>query len=344
MIHRRQPVAGGGPAVHPGEAALHVAYERDDGREAALATAAAGDVLAVVRFGEELPAGGEARLIPVPLRQVGDVPVQEVWRSGRPVAPSRHGDIRYASSGGILFGHIFREEGQGASLEDLTTDLYRTVFTGVRDLGHPYVWRMWNVFGDINGREQGLERYQAFCRGRHRALAPILPDFERRLPAASAIGGRLPGLAVSFLAGAEPAEQVENPRQVSAFRYPRRYGPKSPSFSRAVLRRWGTGGFHLYVSGTASIVGDESRHVGDFDGQLAEALDNFEALLAAAAERAGTRLRPALLRFYLRDPGRAESVRAVAARRFGPVPVLLLQGEICRTDLLLEVEGIALRA
>ena len=319
---------------------LRVAYERDGGADAAVATAAAGDVLAVVRFGEAR-ACDQPGLIRMPLRQIGGEPLQEVWRSLHSVARGELGDLRFAASGGILFGRICREEATAASLEAMTTDVYRAVFAGVRQLGYPHVWRMWNVLGDINGSEHGLERYQAFCRGRHRALAPMLPDFERSLPAASAIGGRLPALALCFLAATGPAAQVENPRQVSAFRYPRRYGPKSPSFSRAVLRDWGDGCHHLYVSGTASIVGDESRHVGDFDGQLAEALDNFEAVMAAAGKRAGSALHPVLLRFYLRDPNRGDSVRAAAAQRFGPVPVLLLQGEICRTDLLLEVEGIA---
>ncbi len=342
MIPHRRPVADA--SVPSGsKLPLRIAYERDGGADAAVATAAAGDVLAVIRFGEAPAAGDHPGLIRLPLRQIGGEPLQEVWRSLHPVARGAHGDIRFASSGGILLGHICRGEGTAASLEELTGDVYHAVFAAVRDLGYPHVWRMWNVFGDINGSEHGLERYQAFCRGRHRALAPMLPDFERSLPAASAIGGRLPALTLSFLAATGPAAQVENPRQVSAFRYPRRYGPKSPSFSRAVLTDWGDGGHHLYVSGTASIVGDESRHVGDFDGQLAEALDNFESVLAAG-KRAGGELRPALLRFYLRDPGRADSVRAAAAQRFGPVPVLLLQGEICRTDLLLEVEGIAVAA
>ena len=212
------------------------------------------------------------------------------------------------------------------------------------ELGYPHVWRMWNFFADINGSEAGLERYRAFCRGRHRALSAMLPRFEQSLAAASAIGTPVPGIVVCFLAAAMPAEQVENPRQVSAFHYPRRYGPKSPSFSRAVLKQWASGSAHLFISGTASIVGDESRHVGHFDGQLAEALDNVEALLAVAETRTAAPLRPAVLRFYLRDAGQADLVHQAAARRFGAVPVLLLGGEICRGDLLLEVEGLAVTA
>jgi hypothetical protein len=60
---------------------------------------------------------------------------------------------------------------------------------------------------------------------------------EAALPAATCIG-RFDGvrrLQVYWLAAREAGLPLENPRQVSAFRYPRQYGPQSPSFSRALL-------------------------------------------------------------------------------------------------------------
>lgn len=304
----------------------------------------ADDVLAVIDFGTGLPAVSDAPVVRVPLAQIGSKPLQEVWRSQQPVARGVHDGIRFARNDAVLFGHLRLDEDGSGTLEARTGELYRRVFAAVRELGYPHVWRVWNFFADITGSEAGLERYRAFCRGRHSALSPILPRFEQSLPAATTIGSRVPGIVVCFLAATEPAEQVENPRQVSAFRYPLRYGPKSPSFSRAVLKQWGSGAAHLYISGTASIVGDESRHLGHPEGQIAEALDNVDALLATAAARTGSPLHPALLRFYLRNAGDADMVVRAAVRRFGPVPVLLLEGEICRNDLLLEVEGMAVAA
>lgn len=302
------------------------------------------DVLAVVGFGMGLHEAADSPVVRVPLLQIGPKPLQEVWRSPQPVERGAHDGIRFARNDAVLFGQLRLDENGGRTLEALTCELYRRVFAAVRALGYPHVWRMWNFFADINGSEAGLERYRAFVRGRHSALSPILPHFEQSLPAATAIGSSLPGIVVCFLAATEPAQQVENPRQVSAFRYPLRYGPKSPSFSRAVLKQWGGGAAHLYISGTASIVGDESLHLGHPEGQIAEALDNVEALLATAAARTGAPLHPSLLRFYLRHAGHADLVAEAAARRFGPVPVLLLCGDICRTDLLLEVEGMAVSA
>jgi chorismate lyase / 3-hydroxybenzoate synthase len=263
-----------------------------------------------------------------------------VVRAGsRPDRKARGVDFAHSSK--VLFGHV-RQISVEDDPERDAYDLYHRVFELVAELGYPHVCRMWNYLPDINGERAGLERYRLFCRGRHRALAEALRPFEPALPAASAIGTRTPGLLVCFLAAAPPGEQVENPRQVSAFRYPAQYGPKSPSFSRSILKSWGAGHHHLYISGMASIVGHATRHIGDFERQLKETCDNLESLMEAANGRCGERLRLDRLRVYLRDGGRAAQARAAIAARLGPVPMLILQGDLCRADLLLEVEGLAI--
>lgn len=135
--------------------------------------------------------------------------------------------------------------------------------------------------------------------------------------------------------------QIENPRQVSAFHYPPQYGRRSPSFSRAVLKNWGEGHEHLYISGTASIVGHASQH-GDLLPQLAETLANLEALLAEADRRAMTPLDLTLLKIYVRPNLDPAPLRDRIVRTFGAnVPLLFLRADICRQELLLEIEGLA---
>ena len=78
--------------------------------------------------------------------------------------------------------------------------------------------------------------------------------------AATAIGLPSPPdqLHVHWLATKQPGIAIENPRQVSAFAYPRDYGPVAPGFSRAMLLPGDTP--LLLISGTASIVGHASQH------------------------------------------------------------------------------------
>src|SRR3546814_14768858 len=94
---------------------------------------------------------------------------------------------------------------------------------------------MWNFLAQINVGAEDHERYRQFSAGRNRALA-LKPDFERALPAATAIGMLEPGLVIYFLAGKQPGLPIENPRQVSAFRSEeRRVGKECVSTCRS---RW----------------------------------------------------------------------------------------------------------
>jgi chorismate lyase/3-hydroxybenzoate synthase len=131
-------------------------------------------------------------------------------------------------------------------------------------------------------------------------------------------------------------KQIENPRQTSAFRYPREYGPSSPSFSRATLY-----GETLFVSGTAAIVGHQTQHPHAVLPQALAMIENVQALLANAG--AG-RWQPQTLRLYLRDAANAAPVTAAVHAAFGDhAPLLVVEGDVCRRDLLVEIEGVFTR-
>jgi len=146
---------------------------------------------------------------------------------------------------------------------------------------------------------------------------------------------------IYFLAAREAAKPIENPRQVSAYAYPPLYGPSSPSFSRAGWHGSDTAGT-LFISGTASIVGHETRHHGDIHGQIAETLENLKALIA----HAGPALAEAhpedwALKIYLRDPLYFAAAEPAITAMFGAASQrLYLHAEICRPDLLIEIEAV----
>ncbi len=204
------------------------------------------------------------------------------------------------------------------------------------------VWRSTESL-QINAEAQGLERYRAFCLGRYQAI-DSWNFVSEQLPVATAIGSRAEGRLIYFLAARQPGIQIENPRQVSAFHYPPQYGPKSPGFSRATVKNWG-GSRHLYISGTASIVGHETRHAGECLSQLRESLENIHAVIEQAHHLHGMACKTIadldVLRIYIRDPVMAEDSLAQLRELAGPTCRLqLVQGDICRQDLLLELEGL----
>lgn len=298
-------------------------------------------LLALIRFSEPAATESNPRICGVPLAPLGATAVSEVWLSASPVRAGTVNGVHYAHNGEAAFLHLRLDEYAEDALQPLTAVAYRRLFATARTLGYRRFLRIWNYFPDINRECAGLERYRAFCAGRHQTLMAELADCETHLPAACAIGARRPGVRLSALAAREPGLQIENPRQVSAFYYPRQYGPRSPSFSRAVLKVWGGQDCHLYISGTASIVGHASRHDELID-QLDETLLNLETLLAHANRVAPAPLRLALLRVYCRgelDPAplRARIVEALGA----DADLLFLRADICRQELLIEIEGMA---
>ena len=323
------------PDSHTYRCSYRLAYEADSG--AALDK----NVLAWVRFGSRLAAPSDPRQFNVALSQAGAVPMAEVWRSRLPVEHGWAGGFGYAYNSEVLFGHVHLDEHEIADLDRATTRAYVRIDLLLRRLGYPCWLRMWNFLPHINLGDGDAERYRQFSQGRYHALA-LKPGFESQLPAATAVGTRDSGMTVCFLAARHPGEQVENPRQVSAFRYPSTYGPRSPSFSRGNLKHWADG-IHLFVSGTASVVGHESLHPGDPLAQLDETHRNFEALLhrASALQPAAGPFRAAALKLFIRQGAHLPALLPRVRQLFGAdVPLLCLDADICRRDLLLEIEGL----
>lgn len=279
---------------------------------------------------------------------------QECWvsQTALPLHAGQSEGIAWRRCGDLLFGLIEIDEATVLAtppctpLQQAAHDAYARIFRLLDAQGLPHLWRLWNYMADINGQSHGLERYRQFNMGRGDAFEAGARSVVGRVPAACALGVASGPLTVAFLASATPTVPVENPRQVSAFLYPDRYGPRSPTFSRAALAH-PPGQEILFVSGTASIVGHETVHPGDVRAQTAESLDNIAAVLAEAslASRSGPFALPDLgYRAYVRDPADLETVREVVEHRVEGAPVVYVQADVCRSDLLVEIEGQALRA
>ncbi|MBA3588713.1 Rid family hydrolase [Methylibium sp.] len=276
----------------------------------------------------------------------------DAWYGAAPLATGRCGDVRWQHDGHWLFGAIELDEAQqGHSLAELTERAYRDIFATLRHTGCLHLLRLWNYVPGINGQSGGLERYRQFNIARQQAFLDAGQRAFEGAPAACALGTREGPFCVRFLAGRRAPLALENPRQVPAYRYPGAYGPRSPSFSRAALVDAGAGRSALLISGTASIVGHASRHLGDVEAQVRETLANLQAVLDAAHARGSARFAlPALdCTVYVRRAGDAPRVRAVIEAVLGidsraARSAVCLEADICRADLLVEIEAHAFAA
>lgn len=306
--------------------------------------AAAGNVLGIVCFGTEadLAASQDYPVFTVPMLQCEQEPIVELWLGRDPMSYVKTRNMHYAKNEDVLFGALRYKDTVDGAVDSLAYEAYMQVLEHIATQGYPYFIRMWNHFPAINVETCGLERYRQFCRGRHQAFSENQYTFENDLPAASAVGTSGDGLTIYFLASREPGIQVENPRQLNAYRYPVQYGPRSPSFSRAILKRWNEEQ-QLYISGTASIVGHETRHAGDVARQTEETLRNIEVVMKNALGDGCTlaTLDPkSLVKVYLRDREYFPSVKTMVEGAVGGASLLFIQGDICRADLLLEIEAV----
>ncbi|HUP22792.1 MAG TPA: hypothetical protein VNB06_07605 [Thermoanaerobaculia bacterium] len=223
--------------------------------------------------------------------------------------------------------------------------------------------RLWNYIpGILAPLGSHPHRYMAFNAGRHDAYERRYgsrQSFPEMLATASGIGHQGADLVIHALAAAMPGIAIENPRQIPAYLYSRRYGPLPPCFARATLlarprqdtRYW------LLVGGTSSVFGEDSAHHGDLASQARETLHNLEALLGRSleigAQIAGTApsgseqesttfARFRHLRVYF--PSRVEraEVAAMVEPRFSQLDSLeYVVADLCRPELLIEIEGLA---
>jgi len=250
-------------------------------------------------------------------------------------------------------------EGQAAGVfAALERELAAAGFTG-RDLV-----RTWIQVPDILGPAGSAARYRAVNRMRAAAFRQLVgtwtdagrgTDDAWFYPASTGIGVhsggpvRLAALALRDEGGGLERLALENPRQVPAYRYTVTGEGEAPLFSRAVAVR-GKGGVWVWISGTASITGQEVAHPGDVRAQTEETLDNLEALLSGANFArhgwAGIHLDLADLvsaRVYVKDGVAVRACREACARRLPGCPTVYVQADVCRPDLLVEIEGVAYR-
>jgi chorismate lyase/3-hydroxybenzoate synthase len=303
--------------------------------------------LGALRFAETTiaPVAGLPLLqINLPLL-VGDM-ADELWLADSQTGSDASSNISYRLSPSWLFGVLeVPEDAHVAQPLKIATETgYCQIFALLTELGYPHLYRCWNYIARINDSSDGLERYRQFNLGRQDAFLAWERSVSGELPAACALGTRSGPLQIAFLAGKTPARAIENPRQISAYAYPEDYGPRSPTFARATLLETQNGDI-LFVSGTASIVGHQTVHAGDVAAQTRQTLINLETLLETASQQLAARcFDPAQqhYRVYVRHAEDVPAIREAWIRHTGRDPdAVFLQADICRTDLLLEIETTA---
>ena len=298
------------------------------------------------QFGSGLQTPPHPAIVHLHLRPLNHDQLAEAWWY--------EGEVRFTQSGSVRVAEcqeytvaIFQKKtdaDKDFSLE--AREAYGELITAVRSTRHTRMVKIWNYFDEINTGDGDAERYRQFSIGRAEAFQELGVG-DDLAPTGTAIGTQNCGsLSVIAIASNHHYHPVENPRQTSAFHYPRIYGPKSPKFSRGGFVSSETHRLFL-ISGTAAVVGHESNFPYNTHLQTEETFKNLDVLCGAISEMDSiesqfTLDNQSVLRVYLKNPDDYPLVSQEMNEHLNAKGqhVAYLHGTICRRELTVEIDGV----
>lgn len=219
---------------------------------------------------------------------------------------------------------------------------------GVQD-----IVRQWNFIERITHVGQSGQHYQLFNDARTEFYAHV--DWSAGYPAATGIGTTHGGVMVEIDAGQALGEAkivaLDNSLQVAAHEYSEQVllGSErlsTPKFERAKAVDYGGGEVQIYISGTAAIRGEQSLTGVDVAGQTVSTLENIEYLVGCENMKkhgifVDSEPQIRLFRVYLKFRSDFLKAKDVISKRYPTVPTLYVITDVCRDELLIEIEGVA---
>lgn len=250
----------------------------------------------------------------------------------------------------ILIGNVQSFAGRGcrANAESAFMAM-KEMFDSVK-FGLNTIVRQWNYIENILEFEGEKQRYQEFNNVRTEYYGDAFN--ETGYPAATGIGMNQGGIIVEFIAIKSrelKTAPINNPNQVAAHAYSKNVlvGEEcvlktTPKFERArYIELFGKK--LIFISGTASIVGERTVEVGDPAEQTRVTIRNIQQLYSpeVLGKLSVKPLNPKYghARIYLKNRKDYTVVRRTFKSFYGNLPVVFILADICRNDLLVEIEG-----
>lgn len=210
--------------------------------------------------------------------------------------------------------------------------------------------RQWNYIENILGFDGQEQRYQAFNNVRSAVYGNLFN--ETGYPAATGIGMNRGGVIIEFVAvqsGELKSVAINNPSQIAAHTYSKNVlaGEEcllktTPKFERARYLELFEKKL-IFISGTASIIGERTVGVGNPAQQTEITINNIKQLYSKEIlnQLSGETLNPKYghARVYIKNPKDFPVIKRTFKSHFGKLPVVYIIADICRNDLLVEIEG-----
>lgn len=250
----------------------------------------------------------------------------------------------------VLIGNVQSEQNLACRLN--TENAFKELIVLFNKAFFPLnsIVRQWNYIENILAYDGGKQRYQEFNDVRSGVYGNTFN--KNGYPSATGIGMQQGGVIIEFVAIKSPllvSLPIDNPSQVSAHNYSTDVlvgnsdvQKTTPKFERArYLELFGRR--MIFISGTASILGESTTDPGDAQKQTEITIQNISRLYSAEtlemldAENKTPRYSHA--RVYVKNRKDFATIRKTVKAHYGDLPVVYIIADICRDNLLVEIEG-----
>ncbi len=253
---------------------------------------------------------------------------------------------KYYWFGGISFDDASSEKAATAAFSELTERMH------FANLTFNNVVRQWNYIGHIlqTRTENGnlKQNYQEFNEVRKQFYEL---DKLTQYPAATGIGTNSENVSIEIFASNVPSIAIHSPKQTD----PAAYGQTvlvgnenrkktAPLFERARLLQSSTSAT-LYVSGTASIAGQETLDIDNTEKQtlntiaMIEDLASIENIRKQVPDFAFANCKYSRVRVYVKNENDFQLIENICKKHYGDAPLMIVQADVCRDNLLVEIEA-----
>ncbi len=282
----------------------------------------------------------------------GGITVEATYITTSDTKIEHHRNYRLITIGGcteLMTGGIVPRFDGGSTFEQ-STDIFEGIAKMLKSNGFKPsdIYRQWNYIPGITVQNDGSQNYQEFNDARS-----IFYDSDTWVcgyPAATGIGTSAGGVVVEICAikGERcPNLPIDNPLQIAAYNYSQQVldgkvieqlnERTTPKFERARLL-----GDTVLISGTAAIKGECSNYSTDAVEQAAETMEIIDELTSKwniPIENSGSVY--GLLRVYVKRESDIPAICEYMQSHYPAANKYYLVADVCRPELLIEIEGVA---
>jgi len=272
------------------------------------------------------------------LQEYNDNEIFEVWHTDENVYYKKINNFYISKSENYLFGSTIIDMNESyKNNKRKIINAYNTLFE-IAKLEKMEIVKIWHFIPELLSKyNNDKTNYSLLCESREIVYKEYFNNFN--FPAATAIGIKGKKILIYFFAGKfSKYKVIENKRQVSSYLYPQQIFKEKPMFSRAVsFDNFRSGVSKIFISGTASIKGYKSMHSLNLKEQLNEALKNYGTFISLNNNSSN------VSRIYITNINDEDKlwIQQKLEKVFGVDRFIIVKGDICRKELIIEVEGVS---